>query len=156
MNLPIKELINPLPGYKILHVSSYRDEIIRDLQDVLEEVGGKLSLAFYELQGDSRPREQFVKSYNDIFRALPRDHDIVILHDVFVKHQNKEELLKATYETLANAAYIIILEPKGNMDLLEVKDILTNSEFRAPNEIDLLSDYDLVIAKKMHMWGNGL
>lgn len=29
-------------------------------------------------------------------------------------------------------------------------------DFRAPNPIDIFEKYDLVMAKKMHMWGNGL
>ncbi|MBA1438713.1 MAG: hypothetical protein FAF05_06995 [Epsilonproteobacteria bacterium] len=28
--------------------------------------------------------------------------------------------------------------------------------FRSPNYIDVLPQYDLVMAKKLHMWGNGL
>ncbi|MDQ1245442.1 MAG: hypothetical protein QG565_1783, partial [Campylobacterota bacterium] len=34
--------------------------------------------------------------------------------------------------------------------------LLEEFEFRAPNEIDIVEGYDLIIAKKMHMWGNGL
>ena len=156
MNSRIKELINPLPGYKILHVSSFHDNFIEQLQEMLESAGGKLNLAFYNQEGLSSPKKQYVKNYTEVFRALPRDHDTVILHQVFLTHENKEALLKAVYETLANAAYIIIIEPKGAMDLLHVKDTLIQHEFRAPNDIELLEGYDLVMAKKMHMWGNGL
>ena len=36
------------------------------------------------------------------------------------------------------------------------KEMLEEFEFRSPNEIDVLPEYDLVMAKKLHMWGNGL
>ena len=53
-------------------------------------------------------------------------------------------------------SYIIILEPKGLMDISNVKEMLYEHEFRAANEIDIIQGYDLIMAKKMHMWGNGL
>ena len=34
--------------------------------------------------------------------------------------------------------------------------MLEEFEFRSSNEIDVLPEYDLVMAKKLHMWGNGL
>lgn len=159
MNSPIKELIHPLPGYTILHVSSNPDEIITTLSSILEKVGGRLNLAIYghdkvEVDGDARV--QYLEDYDTIFRALPRDHDIVILHEVFSKHQKKDRMLKNAYMTLANAAQIIIIEKKGAMDVEQIKEYLIQHEFRAHNEIDLLEGYDLVMAKKMHMWGNGL
>jgi hypothetical protein len=42
------------------------------------------------------------------------------------------------------------------MDIEAVKTILEDHEFRAPNEIDIMEGYDLIMAKKMHMWGAGL
>jgi hypothetical protein len=42
------------------------------------------------------------------------------------------------------------------MDIESTKELLEKFEFRAPNEIDVIDEYDLVMAKKMHMWGNGL
>ena len=42
------------------------------------------------------------------------------------------------------------------MDIEAMKEMLEEFEFRAANEIDVLPEYDLVMAKKMHMWGNGL
>jgi hypothetical protein len=48
------------------------------------------------------------------------------------------------------------MEKKGVMDIEAIKTMLEEHEFRAPNEIDVIDGYDLVMAKKMHMWGNGL
>jgi hypothetical protein len=65
-------------------------------------------------------------------------------------------ILKLAYTTLANTANIVIIEKKGVMDIEAVKAMLEEHEFRAPNEIDIIEGYDLVMAKKMHMWGVGL
>jgi uncharacterized membrane protein len=157
MNSRIKELINPLPAYKILHVSDRVDGLAHDLKTILDEVDGTLNLALYE-RSDAMEgvKVQYVSNYEEIFRALPRDHDIVIFYNTFSKHQKQESMIKNAYHTLANAAFLIIIEQKGIMDISLVKHRLENLEFRAPNEIDLLEGYDLIMAKKMHMWGNGL
>lgn len=155
----IKELINPLPGYTILHVTSKVDEMTSMLLEMLGDVGGKLNLAIYGddiIEPVDNIRVQNIANYDDMFRALPRDNDIVIFHDVFLKHSQQGRMLENAYMTLANAAYIIIIEKEGSMDIQEVKATLEQHEFRAPNEIDIIKGYDLIMAKKMHMWGNGL
>jgi hypothetical protein len=43
------------------------------------------------------------------------------------------------------------------MNIDEVEELLDKSEFRAANTIvDLIDGYEVIVAKKMHMWGNGL
>ena len=99
---------------------------------------------------------QKLENFDVIFRALPRDNDIVIFHDIFSRHSQKERILKNAYMTLANAGQIVIIEKKGEIDIGQIKEHLEAHEFRAANAIDLIEGYDLVVAKKMHMWGNGL
>jgi len=141
------ELFNPLPGNNYLHVTQEKNIITNELALLLETVDGVLKV---ELLTD----DDLHKS--KLFRALPRDNDIVILQDIFHKHQNKSLLLKIAYRTLANTAEIIIIEKKGILNLELIKQMLENFEFRAPNDIDILDSYDVIIGKKMHMWGNGL
>jgi len=45
---------------------------------------------------------------------------------------------------------------KENSDPYSILHILENADFRAMNQIDIFENYHLVMAKKMHMWGNGL
>jgi hypothetical protein len=155
------ELFNPLPGNHYLQVTTKPDATTLALQDIIKKVDGELRVAIYaedELVDErlSDAKVQFIKKFNTPFRALPRDNDIVILKDILTQHENPELLLKIAYTTLANTADIIIMEPKGAMDIEATKELLERFEFRAPNSIDILDEYDLVMAKKMHMWGNGL
>ena len=99
---------------------------------------------------------QYIKSFTQPFRALPRTNDIVIFKDVFHQHENQEGILKIAYTCLANAAEIIIMQKKSTMDIQATLEILEEFEFRSQNYIDVLPEYDLVMAKKLHMWGNGL
>ena len=141
------ELLNPLPGNHYLQVCRCEDDITTELKSLMENVDGVLNLALYNEDN---------LDLSQPFRALPRNHDLVILKDVLNAHKNQKMILKLSYTTLANTAHIIIIEKKGVMDIEALKTTLEEFEFRAPNEIDILDGYDLVMAKKMHMWGNGL
>ena len=148
MNLDkFKQLFNPLPGNHYLQVCSCEDEITTLLASMLLNVDGKLNIALYNEDN---------LNFSQPFRALPRDHDMVILKDIFSKHENPKMILKLAYLTLANTANVIIMEKKGIMDIDATKILLQEYEFRAANDIDIVDGYDLIIAKKMHMWGNGL
>lgn len=156
------ELFNPLPGNHYLQVCTSVDETTEELYKMMEHVDGELSLAIYnEEESDLQVRFphakiQYISNFKQPFRALPRNNDIVIFKDIFHLHENQKGILKIAYTTLANSAYIIIMQKKGTMDIEAMKAMLEEFEFRAPNEIDVLPEYDLVMAKKMHMWGNGL
>ena len=142
-----RQLFNPLPGNHYLHVSTCRDEITELFQEMMIVVDGELNTAYYNEDN---------LQFNQPFRARPRDHDMLVLKDVFFKHENPDMLLKLSYLTLANTAHVIILEKKGLLDIKEVEDKLEKFEFRVASSIDLIDGYDLIMAKKMHMWGNGL
>ena len=153
------ELFNPLPGNCYLEVSVTPDEITQALYDMLDSVDGNLSLALYNDDKKTDFLDAKVENIDDLkkpFRAIPRNYDIVVFKDIFHKHQNQKMILKIAYTALANTADIIIMEKKGILDLDKVKEKLENFEFRAANDIDIVDGYDLIMAKKMHMWGNGL
>lgn len=156
------ELFNPLPGNHYLQVCTSVDETTEELYKMMENVDGEFSLAIYnaeELDLDAsfpHAKIQHIKNFKQPFRALPRNSDIVVFKDVLHLHENQKGILKIAYTTLANTANIIIMQKKGTMDIEAMKAMLEELEFRAPNEIDVLPEYDLVMAKKMHMWGNGL
>jgi hypothetical protein len=157
------ELFKPLPGNHYIQVTTHEDKTTAALYELLQKSGGELRLAIYrdepieEIQVKyPEAKTQHITNFSHPFRALPRDNDIVILKDLFHLHQDKERLLKVAYTTLANTAEIIIMQKKGTMDIDAIKELLEHYEFRVANAIDVLPEYDLVMAKKMHMWGNGL
>ncbi len=141
------QLFNPLPGNHFLQITTAEDEITKALSLMLEGVDGELDVALYNEDN---------LDFSKPFRAAARSNDIVIFKDVFHAHQNQKMILKIAYTSLANTADIIIMEKKGVMNIQAMKDMLEEFEFRAANDIDIVEGYDLVMAKKMHMWGNGL
>ena len=156
------QLFNPLPGNHYLQVTTRPDETTKALCELIQGVDGEFSLALYDendldIESDfPNAKIQHVKNFTHPFRAIPRNHDIVIFKDFFHLHENPKMMLKIAYTTLANTANIIIMQKKGTMDIEAIKTLLEEYEFRSPNDIDVLEEYDLVMAKKMHMWGNGL
>lgn len=155
-----QELFNPLPGNRYLQVTTTPDDITELFSEMMRQVGGELHLALYGIQDEelkqTDAKVERILDFISPFRAAPRDHDTVLLKDIFAAHQNKPMLLKLSYTTLANTANIIIMEKKGMMNTLEVMQMLQEHEFRSPNTIEIVEGYDLIVAKKMHMWGNGL
>ena len=154
------ELFNPLPGNHYIQITTKVDETTIALRDLLKNVDGEFHLVVYLKDEASivfpEVKLQIINKLDSPFRALPRDNDMVIFKDIFQAHSNQDMLLRIAYTTLANTANIIIMEKKGTINIEETKELLEKFEFRAPNEIDILDEYDLIIAKKMHMWGNGL
>jgi len=156
------ELFNPLPGNHYIQITDKIDATTFALEKIISEVGGEFRLVLYTETEVDIPQElkdvqvQHIKNLLNPFRALPRDNDMVIFKDVLFQHKNPELLLRIAYTTLANAANVIIMQEKKTMNIEETKELLEKFEFRAPNEIDILKEFDLVMAKKMHMWGNGL
>ncbi|WP_193150571.1 hypothetical protein [Sulfurimonas sediminis] len=156
------ELFNPLPGNHYLQITDKIDATTLALQKIIAEVEGEFHLALYTQDAVKIPEAleqtkiQIINSFTKPFRALPRDNDMVIFKDVLSQHSNPDLLLRIAYTTLANTANIIIMQKKGTTNTAKTKELLERFEFRAPNAIEILPKYDLVMAKKMHMWGNGL
>jgi hypothetical protein len=156
------ELFNPLPGNHYLQVTTKPDATTVALEELIKSVDGEFRLALYTQEKPQLDatlvdaKVQYIPKMNIPYRALPRDNDIVILKDILTEHTNPDLLLKIAYTTLANTADIIIMEAKGKLDIDATKELLEAFEFRAPNYIDILDEYDLIMAKKMHMWGAGL
>ncbi|MEA2112068.1 MAG: hypothetical protein U9P71_08480 [Campylobacterota bacterium] len=154
------ELFNPYPGNQFLLLTSHSDEITPVLAQMLENVNGTLSLHCFPGKHDDVKLDNIKRSdivdFKSLPRALPRSNDMVILQDVYAQHELKERIIKQMYATLANTGDIIIMQKRGTMDFEKMLEMLEAFEFRAGNAIDCHPDYDLVMGKKMHMWGNGL
>jgi len=156
------ELIRPQPGYKMLDITSHADALTRAVAQRLSEFqGSRLALALYPGEHEEFIPSESIKihspkDYSAPFKALPRDNDVVMVRDVLNRHAHPKRIVKAIYTTLANAGDIIIINRIGSTSIQEQLELLEACEFRAGNSIDILDGYELVMGKKMHMWGNGL
>jgi hypothetical protein len=158
----ITQLLHPTPNTKIMVATSHLDAMSEELTSFLAPYGGLVDLSLFpgEHQDFSDlgiHKVHVIKDYKSPAFGIPRDYASVIVQDVLHLHESPLKFLQLIYRTLLNATEIIIVQKKEAMSTNEIEALLEQSEFRAANTIfDLLDGYDVIVAKKMHMWGAGL
>lgn len=156
----ITSLLHPTPHTKIMVVTSHLDSMAEELSHFLAPYEGRIDLSLFP--GDHENSNAFhktftIKDYRSPAGGVPRDYAAVIVQDVLHLHESPRKFLELIYRTLLNASEIIIVQKKGAMGIAEVESLLDEAEFRAINTIsDLIEDHEVIIGKKMHMWGKGL
>jgi hypothetical protein len=158
----ITQLLHPTPNTKIMVVTSHLDSMMEELISFLAPYEGLIDLSLFpgehqDFSHSSIHKVHAIKDYKSPAFGVPRDYASVIVQDVLHLHESPLKFLQLIYRTLLNATEIIIIQKNGVMSIAEVEDLLDKSEFRATNTImGLINGYDVIVAKKMHMWGNGL
>jgi len=137
-------LFDESPAIEIMHIHNNCEFISSYLDVVVQKNFGNLSLKETSSINCNR------------FRLKSREFEYLVLSDTFNECTNKEKFFEACYHSLENSAFIILLEHKNNNNLKEVLDFFDTTEFRVPNNIDIFENYNLIMAKKLHMWGAGL
>lgn len=159
----IVQLLKSSPQLHILLVGSRLEDLILELQNFMKECNGTIDICLYE----NEPNDELKTIANKIFQpkdydsfcnAISREYEYIIVHDVLHKHHNPIKLLKTLYRSLENSAQIIILQKHNPKDARDTQELLEKCEFRAANTISHIYQdyYDAIIARKLHMWGNGL
>lgn len=158
----ITQLLHPTPHTKIMVATSHLDALMEELNSCLTPFEGLIDLSLFpgDHQEFSIPcihKTHAIKDYKSPAFGIPRDYAAVIVQDVLHLHESPLKFLQQIYRTMLNATEIIIIQKNGAMSISEVEELLDKSEFRATNTImDLIDGHEVIVAKKMHMWGNGL
>jgi len=158
----ITQLLHPTPNTKIMVVTSHLDGMIEEVSSFLSPYEGLIDISLFpgEHQASSAVcihKIHTIKDYKSPAGGIPRDYAAVIVQDVLHLHASPLKFLQLIYRTLLNATEIVIVQKNGSMNISEIEELLEKSEFRATNTImDLIEGYEVIVAKKMHMWGNGL
>lgn len=139
-----KDLFQPFSNLAVLHINNKVDFLNSTIEEVVDSLEGKLDFI------------QFVDEKSARLKPSAREYEYIVLADILSHCPNKDKILKLMYKALENSANIIILEKKSNKNLDEIKELLDEISFVAINNIDLFEEYNLITAKKLHMWGSGL
>ncbi len=139
-----KTLFQKTPNSAFLHINNSSIEIQTILESFTKDINATLTY------------KEFNSLNLERFRLTARDFEYVVVTNCLMNINDKDKFIKEVYHSLENSANIVLIEKKGNNNLLEMLDILDRNDFRATNSIDIFEDYNLTMAKKMHMWGNGL
>ncbi|MFY9142974.1 hypothetical protein [Sulfuricurvum sp.] len=158
----ITALLHPTPHTKIMVVTSHLDSMAEELAGFLSPYDGSIDLSLFPGEHQALEHTTFhkvfsLKDYKSPAGGVPRDYAAVIVQDVLHLHESPNKFLQLIYRTLLNASEIIIVQKNGSMGIAEVESLLDQGEFRAINAItDLIEGYEIIVGKKMHMWGAGL
>ncbi|WP_295051817.1 hypothetical protein [Sulfuricurvum sp.] len=156
------DLLHPSPQMKILVATSHSDTLVKDICTYLEPFNATVDLSLYpgahsESSSSLITKVDTIKDFNSPIRSATRDYETIILQDVLHLHSLPLKLLQLIYRSLENSAEVIIVQKCGVMETSDIETLLEKAEFRAANTIhELIEGYDVIVAKKMHMWGNGL
>jgi len=143
-------------------ITSHRDSMIEELGDCIAPYEGLMDLSLFrgdhqEIFHPTLHKIFTINNYNTPAGGIPRDYACVIVHDVLDRHESPVKFLQSIYRSLLNAAEIVIVQKSGSMPIHVIEALLDQVDFRAINAMDdLLKGYEVIVAKKMHMWGNGL
>lgn len=158
----ITQLLHPTPHTKIMVATSHLDTMTEELGDFLISYEGLIDFSLFPGNHQSLTHTTFhktfmIKDYKSPAGGVPRDYACIIVQDVLHLHESPRKFLEILYRTLLNASEIIIVQKNGSLPIAEVESLLDQVEFRAINAItDLIDGYEVIVAKKLHMWGNGL
>jgi len=138
-------LFNVTPNTSILHISNNCFDITSTIENFSNTINGKLIYKDFHTLNLER------------FRLIAREFEYAIISECLDGIGDKDKFIQEVYHSLENSANVILIENKNNNNNIETMiHLLDSNDFRATNAIDIFEDYHLVIAKKMHMWGNGL
>ncbi len=158
----ITQLLHPTPHTKIMVITSHLDGMIEELSTFLTPFEGQIDLSLFpgvhrDFSHTCLHKSFTIKDYNSPAGGIPRDYSAVIVQDVLHLHHSPLKFLQLIYRTLLNATEIIIVQQKGAISVANVESLLDTAEFRAINTMeDLIEGCEVIVGKKMHMWGNGL
>ncbi|MEA3554924.1 MAG: hypothetical protein U9R39_11090 [Campylobacterota bacterium] len=108
---------------------------------------------------------QFVSPYNGNVTSLDTEvlkilrakvkrssYDYAVVHDAILKSEDKNILMKIISSGIRDSGYIIFLEEKDK-SFDEIYNLLEEFDYGAVSSIDIFENYNLIIGKKLHMWG---
>jgi len=138
-----RSLFEDSPNIAILNINNNCDDIANELRDITNDSSGEFVL----------------KQFSDIdlnrFKLKNRNFEYAIISNCLNDIQNQDRFITGVYHSLENSAFIILIEPKQSSDISAMIDLLDRNNFRAVNDINIFDKYNLVMAKKLHMWGAG-
>ena len=129
------------PSVSILHCTKLQNEITKYLENIVISCDGKVSVI-----ENNPPVKQLQRL------AKQSSYDYVILDKTILEYDDKNSFMKVISRSLRDAGYIIILEEK-NKSLNIIYSLLEEFDYGAVNSIDIFKKHNLIMGKKLHMWG---
>ena len=158
-------IVEPYPSTHIVHFSDSGTIMINTIRDFCQkrEYSYQINCTdanFYELLEETYRDEPGIKPVNFnlkrpkyMMQGKKYEYLFVTIH---IEDEEKGLFLKKAHDIISNAGNILIFIPKNSYGQRYLwTALLEEHYFVATNTIDdLFEQYDVVISKKMHGWGN--
>jgi len=135
-----KSLFSFTPSISILNLNNGTNKITESLNNFVAPYDGTITSLDTEVLKELRAK---VKRSN---------YDYAVIHNTILNTEDKNLLMKILTAGIRDAGYIIILEYKDKT-LDDIYNLLEEFDYGAVSLLDIFEDYNLIIAKKLHMWG---
>lgn len=80
------------------------------------------------------------------------NYEYGVICNLISNHDDKKNLMKIIASAIRDSGHIIVLEEKDK-SLDDIYSLLEEFDFGAINSIDIFEKYNLIMGKKLHMWG---
>ncbi len=158
-------IIPSSPALRIVHFSNSGEQLVKTISDFsikndYEYQINCTSKMYYETIHNYYKTNQHIKP---IYFTLERPSYMIqgkVYDFLFVtiplEAVQRKSFLKKTHTIIKNAGNILIFLPKGDYEeRYHWLELLEETNYVASNTIDdLFENYDVLISKKMHGWGN--
>jgi len=156
-------IINLYPSIRIMHFSDGSHLLSKKISRLCKEHDYEYQLnctsdIFYQKSALKYADDDYVK-VKLINLKQPRYAIQAKMYDYLfvtsdISDEEKFPFLKKIYGMIKNAGNIIIFVPKEKHSQIHLwSQLLEENNFVATNTLDIFSNYDVIISKKMHGWG---
>lgn len=156
-------IINLYPAIRIMHFSDSGHLLSKKISRLCEENDYEYQLnctsdVFYQ-----KSTLKYSDSHNVKVKLInleqPRYAIQAKMYDYLfvtsdIPDEEKPSFLKKTYGVIKNAGNIVIFVPREDDSKIQLwSQLLEDNNFVATNTLDIFSNFDVIISKKMHGWG---
>ncbi len=94
-----------------------------------------------------------ISTTNELSRKIKKsNYDYGIICNLILNSSEQNKLLEIISMGIRDSGYIIILEKKDK-ELDNIYALLEEFDYGAISSIDIFDKYNLIMGKKLHMWG---
>ena len=135
-----KSLFSFTPSISILNLNNGTNKITESLNDFVAPYDGTITSLDTKVLKELRAKVKH------------SSYDYAVIDNTFLNIEDKNLFMKIVSRGIRDSGYIIILEQKDK-SLDDVYNLLEEFDYGAVSSIDIFEDYNLIMGKKLHMWG---
>jgi hypothetical protein len=134
------QLFDMAPNISILDINNSCEDMTQTLNHFVSKFDGIVTtLEFNTLE----------KQKNRVKKA---SYEYGVICNSILSSKDKSSLMQTIDKGVRDSGYIIVLEKKGQ-NLMEIYKLFEEFDIGAVSSIDIFEEYDLLMGKKLHMWG---